>query len=162
MLDVPSPPSVALGTPDEDSVAPMEFGMVDLCQCGVTFHPSGLSDADLSVVGFSVESNAYDGSKGECKVIDFCGSCVKLWEPSHVIPVQLSFKATQKECDGLTAVKAGVILSEQKKDDFCKLHGVKPIACRWVTNEKPESDEGVRARLVVKEGQRILGVFLTL
>ena len=60
----------------------------------------------------------------------------------------------QKECDGLTAVKAGVILSEQKKEEFCKLHGVKPIACRWVTNEKPESDEGVRARLVVKDTAR--------
>ena len=57
----------------------------------------------------------------------------------------------QKECDGLTAVKAGVILSEQKKEEFCKLHGVKPITCRWVTNEKPESDEGVRARIVVKD-----------
>ena len=57
----------------------------------------------------------------------------------------------QKECDGLTAVKAGVILSEQKKEEFCKLHGVKPITYRWVTNEKPESDEGVRARIVVKD-----------
>ena len=55
----------------------------------------------------------------------------------------------QKECDGLTAVKAGVILNEKQKDDFCKRHGVKPIACRWVTNEKPESEEGVRARVVV-------------
>ena len=59
-----------------------------------------------------------------------------------------TFKAMQKECDGLTAVKAGVILNEkQKVDDFCKRHGVKPIACRWATNEKPESEEGVRARI---------------
>ena len=28
---------------------------------------------------------------------------------------------------------------------------MKPITCRWVTNEKPESDEGVRARIVVKD-----------
>ena len=51
----------------------------------------------------------------------------------------------------MTAVKAGVILNEKQKDDFCKRHGVKPIACRWVTNEKPESEEGVRARVVVKD-----------
>ena len=143
--------------PEEDSVAPMEFGLVDLCQCGVLFNPSSLSGLDLmSDVRFHVESIAYDGSKGECKVIDFCGSKVKLWKPSHVISdttlgAEGTFKAMQKECDGLTAVKAGVILSEQKKEDFCKLHGVKPIACRWVTNEKPESDEGVRARIVVKD-----------
>ena len=99
------------------------------------------------------------GSKGGCKVIDFCGSRVKLWKPSHVISdttlgeldPEGTFKAMQKEWDGLTAVKAGVILSEQKKEEFCKLHGVKPITCRWVTNEKPESDEGVRARIVVKD-----------
>ena len=146
--------------PDEDSVAPMEFGLVDLCQCGVLFNPSSLSGLDLmSDVRFHVESIAYDGSKGECKVIDFCGSRVKLWKPSHVISdttlgeldPEGTFKAMQKECDGLTAVKAGVILSEQKKEEFCKLHGVKPITCRWVTNEKPESDEGVRARIVVKD-----------
>ena len=113
----------------------------------------------MSDVRFHVESIAYDGSKGECKVIDFCGSRVKLWKPSHVISdttlgeldPEGTFKAMQKECDGLTAVKAGVILSEQKKEEFCKLHGVKPITCRWVTNEKPESDEGVRARIVVKD-----------
>ena len=153
MLDGPT-------DPDEDSVAPMEFGLVDLCQCGVLFNPSSLSGLDLmSDVRFHVESIAYDGSKGECKVIDFCGSRVKLWKPSHVISdttlgeldPEGTFKAMQKECDGLTAVKAGVILSEQKKEEFCKLHGVKPIACRWVTNEKPESDEGVRARIVVKD-----------
>ena len=94
----------------------------------------------MSDVRFHVESIAYDGSKGECKVIDFCGSRVKLWKPSHVISdttlgeldPEGTFKAMQKECDGLTAVKAGVILSEQKKEEFCKLHGVKPITCRWV------------------------------
>ena len=82
-----SPPlSGDLGIPEEDSATPMEFGMVDLCQCGVAFHPSSLSDSDLmSEVRFSVESIAYDGSKEECKVIDFCGSHVKLWKPSYVI-----------------------------------------------------------------------------
>ena len=79
------------------------------------------------------------GAKVNVEVIDFCGSKVKLWKPSHVIfsdttlgelDPEGTFKAMQKECDGLTAVKAGVIFSEQKKEDFCKLHGVKPIACR--------------------------------
>ena len=27
---------------------------------------------------------------------------------------------------------------------FCKRHGVKPITCRWVTNEKPESGQEVQ------------------
>ena len=90
--------------PDEDSVAPMEFGLVDLCQCGVLFNPSSLSGLDLmSDVRFHVESIAYDGSKGECKVIDFCGSRVKLWKPSHVISdiqllVSLIRKALSKLC----------------------------------------------------------------
>ena len=56
--------------PDEDSVSPMEFGLVDLNQCGVLFDPSSLSGLDLmSDVRFHVESIAYDGSKGGCKVI---------------------------------------------------------------------------------------------
>ena len=147
---------------DEPPV-PMTFGFVDLCQCGVLVKPSCLSDSELvSVVRLNVESIAYDGSKGEFKVIDFCGGRVKLWKPSHVISdatlgeldPEGTFKAMQKECDGLTAVKAGVILNEKQKDDFCKRHGVKPIAaiaCCWMTNEKPESEEGVRARTVVKD-----------
>ena len=38
MVDGPVPP-------DEDPAVPMEFGIVDLCQCGVAFHPSSLSDS---------------------------------------------------------------------------------------------------------------------
>ena len=119
------------GPSADEAPVPMEFGIVDLCQCGVVVKPSCLSDSELvSVVRLNVESIAYDGSKGEFKVIDFCGGRVKLWKPSHVI---------------------SDILNEKQKDDFCKRHGVKPIACRWVTNEKPESEEGVRARVVVKD-----------
>ena len=43
--------------PDEDSVSPMEFGLVDLNQCGVLFDPSSLSGLGLmSDVRFHVES----------------------------------------------------------------------------------------------------------
>ena len=160
---VPSPEGDAVmadGPPGGEENVPMEYGIIDLNQCGVLAKPSCLSDLHLvSIARLNVESIAYDGSKGEFKVIDFCGGRVKLWKPSHVISdttlgeldPEGTFKAMQKECDGLTAVRAGVILSEKQKDDFCKRHGVKPITCRWVTNEKPESEEGVRARIVVKD-----------
>ena len=160
---VPSPEGDAVmadGPPGGEEDVPMEYGIIDLNQCGVLAKPSCLSDLHLvSIARLNVESIAYDGSKGEFKVIDFCGGRVKLRKPSHVISdttlgeldPEGTFKAMQKECDGLTAVRAGVILSEKQKDDFCKRHGVKPITCRWVTNEKPESEEGVRARIVVKD-----------
>ena len=160
---VPSPEGDAVmadGPPGGEENVPMEYGIIDLNQCGVLAKPSCLSDLHLvSIARLNVESIAYDGSKGEFKVIDFCGGRVKLWKPSHVISdttlgeldPEGTSKAMQKECDGLTAVRAGVILSEKQKDDFCKRHGVKPITCRWVTNEKPESEEGVRARIVVKD-----------
>ena len=135
---VPSPEGDAVmadGPPGGEENVPMEYGIIDLNQCGVLAKPSCLSDLHLvSIARLNVESIAYDGSKGEFKVIDFCGGRVKLWKPSHVISdttlgeldPEGTFKAMQKECDGLTAVRAGVILSEKQKDDFCKRHGVKP------------------------------------
>ena len=67
------------GPSADEAPVPMEFGIVDLCQCGVLVKPSCLSDSELvSVVRLNVESIAYDGSKGEFKVIDFCGGRVKL------------------------------------------------------------------------------------
>ena len=92
----------------DEAPAPMEFGIVDLCQCGVLVNPSCLSDSELvSVVRLNVESIAYDGRKGEFKVIDFCGGRVKLWKPSPVISdttlgeldPEGTFKAMQEECE---------------------------------------------------------------
>ena len=58
----------------DEAPVPKKFGIVDLCQCGVLVRPPCLSDSELvSVVGLNVESIAHDGSKGEFKVIDFCG-----------------------------------------------------------------------------------------
>lgn len=59
---------------------------------------------------------------------------MKLWKHSHVIldttlgelDPEGTFKAMQTECDTLTVVKAGVILNEQKKEEFRKRHVVKP------------------------------------
>eukprot|EP00435_Cladocopium_sp_Y103_P068669 s2532_g32.t1 len=56
-----------------------------------------------------------------------------------------------KELKGLTQVKAGRVMKEKQALDFCKKHGIKVITCRWVTPSKPEADEGVRARIVVKD-----------
>ena len=47
-------------------------------------------------------------------------------------------------------MKAGVVLTTPEMTAFCEKHGIKPIPCRWVTAEKPEAAEGVRARMVVK------------
>ena len=51
----------------------------------------------------------------------------------------------------MTTVKAGVVLTTPEMTAFCEKHGIKPIPCRWVTAEKPEAAEGVRARIVVKD-----------
>ena len=48
-------------------------------------------------------------------------------------------------------MKAGRCILEEEALAFCKKHKVKAIPCRWVTNAKPESAEGVRARIVVKD-----------
>ena len=56
-----------------------------------------------------------------------------------------------KEIEGLTSVKAGNVLTQREMEAFCAKFGIKPIPCRWVTGEKPEADEGVRARMVVKD-----------
>ena len=49
------------------------------------------------------------------------------------------FLAMQKEIHGLTAVGAGQVLAENVARE------------RWVTNEKEEAQEGVRARIVAKD-----------
>ena len=58
-----------------------------------------------------------------------------------------------KEFKGLTQVKAGRIMKEKEALQFCKKHNIKVISFRWVPNSKPEADEGVRARIVVR-GQK--------
>jgi diketogulonate reductase-like aldo/keto reductase len=59
-----------------------------------------------------------------------------------------------KELKGLTQVKAGRIMKEKEALQFCKKHNIKVISCRWVRNRKPEADEGVRARIIVKDFAR--------
>ena len=50
------------GPSADEAPVPMEFGIVDLCQCGVLVKPSCLSDSELvSVVRLNVESIASDG-----------------------------------------------------------------------------------------------------
>ena len=56
-----------------------------------------------------------------------------------------------KEIEGLTGVKAGNVFMQKEMESFCAKFGIKPIPRRWVTGEKPEADEGVRARMVVKD-----------
>ena len=51
-------------------------------------------------------------------------------------------------------MKAGRVMKEKEALQFCKNHNIKVISCRWVTNSKPEADEGVRARIVVKDFAR--------
>ena len=52
-----------------------------------------------------------------------------------------------KEIRGLTALGAGQVLAE----NVARESGQRIIGTRWVTNEKEEAQEGVRARIVAKD-----------
>ena len=74
-----------------------------------------------------------------------CGSQQELFRIpllKNWTPKELSL-AMVKELKGLTHVKAGRIMKEKEALQFCKKHNIKGISCRWVTNSKPEADEGV-------------------
>ena len=102
-----------------------------------------------------MESIQYDGYCNEFAVMDFCGQKIKLWKPSgavsdvtlRVLPAEGTFLAMQKEIRGLTAVGAGQVLAE----NVARESGQRIISTRWVTNEKEEAQEGVRARIVAKD-----------
>ena len=91
----------------------------------------------------------------EFVVMDFCGQKIKLWKPSGAVfdvtlrdlPAEGTFLAMQKEIRGLTAVGAGQVLAE----NVARESGQRIIGTRWVTNEKEEAQEGVRARIVAKD-----------
>ena len=63
------------------------------------------------------------------------------------LPAEGTFLAMQKEIRGLTAVGAGQVLAE----NVARESGQRIIGTRWVTNEKEEAQEGVRARIVAKD-----------
>ena len=102
-----------------------------------------------------MESIQYDGYCDEFVVMDFCGQKIKLWKPSGAVsdvtlrdlPAEGTFLAMQKEIRGLTAVGAGQVLAE----NVARESGQRIIGTRWVTNEKEEAQEGVRARIVAKD-----------
>ena len=87
--------------------------------------------------------------------MDFCGQKIKLWKPSGAVSdvtlrdlrAEGTFLAMQKEIRGLTAVGVGQVLAE----NVARESGQRIIGTRWVTNEKEEAQEGVRARIVAKD-----------
>ena len=63
------------------------------------------------------------------------------------LPAEGTFLAMQKEIRGLTAVGVDQVLAE----NVARESGQHIIGTRWVTNEKEEAQEGVRARIVAKD-----------
>ena len=107
-------------------------------------------------------SISFSGGAHDSEEVELCGSKVRLWKPTGAVSdttleeldPQGTFLAMIKELKGLTQVKAGRIMKEKEALQFCKKHNIKVISSRWVTNSKPEADEGVRARIVVKDFAR--------
>ena len=132
-----------------------DMPMVDVCMAQ-PYHVGMLTSPELVQRDrFSVESIQYDGYCDEFVVMDFCGQKIKLWKPSGAVsdvtlrdlPAEGTFLAMQKEIRGLTAVGAGQVLAE----NVARESGQRIIGTRWVTNEKEEAQEGVRARIVAKD-----------
>ena len=141
---------VEMATEDVD-----DMPMVDVCMAQ-PYHVGMLTSPELVQRDrFSVESIQYDGYCDEFVVMDFCGQKIKLWKPSGAVsdvtlrdlPAEGTFLAMQKEIRGLTAVGAGQVLAE----NVARESGQRIIGTRWVTNEKEEAQEGVRARIVAKD-----------
>ena len=133
-----------------------DMPMVDVCMAQ-PYHAGMLTSPELVQRDrFSVESIIqYDGYCDEFVVMDFCGQKIKLWKPSGAVsdvtlrdlPAEGTFLAMQKEIRGLTTVGAGQVLAE----NVARESGQRIIGTRWVTNEKEEAQEGVRARIVAKD-----------
>ena len=143
-----------------DHRLPMDISMIDVCQCSEQIRIGCLTSPDLLFQErLSVESISFSGVQHSFEEVVLCGERVKLWKPTGAVSdttleeldPQGTFLAMVKELKGLTQVKAGRVMKEKEALDFCKKHGIKVITCRWVTASKPEADEGVRARIVVKD-----------
>ena len=137
--------------------------MIDVCLCSERVRIGCLTSPDLlSEERFSVESISFSGGAHDSEVVELCGSKVRLWKPTGAVSdttleeqdPQGTFLAMVKELKGLTHMKAGRIMKEKEALQFCKKHNIKVISCRWVRNRKPEADEGVRARIIVKDFAR--------
>ena len=132
-----------------------DMPMIDVCMAQ-PYHVGMLTSPSLVQLGrFSVESVQYEGHCNDFVIMDFCGQKIKLWKPSGAVsdvtlrdlPAEGTFLAMQKEIRGLTAVGAGQVLTEA----WARESGQRIIGTRWVTNEKEEAQEGVRARIVAKD-----------
>ena len=140
---------------------PMDISsMFDVCQCSTLVQVGCLTSPDLLFEErLSVESISFSGDKHSFEEVMLCGERVRLWKPTGAVSDTTleeldphgTFLAMKKELKGLTLVEAGRVMTEKQALDFCRRHNTKVISCRWVTNSKPESDEGVRARIVVKD-----------
>ena len=161
--DLPIPlPLPETGAPEEEPVTvPMEVdSLVDLST--MTDSSNGLTGPELLDPDvFHLSGVLFEDSQAESKTIKFCGSKLKVWQPSSAVSdvtmAQLSGEATfqgmLKELYGLSDCKAGKPMTKAEADAYCTEHGIQVLATRWVTNEKIDNDGAdiVRSRLVVKD-----------
>eukprot|EP00435_Cladocopium_sp_Y103_P066712 s490_g29.t1 len=132
-----------------------DIPMIDVCMAQPYYIGMLTSLALVQRDRLSVQSVQYDGYCKDFVVMDFCGQKIKLWKPSGAVsdatlrdlPAEGIFLAMQKEIRGLTSIGAGQVLSEQAARES----GQRIIGTQWVTNEKEEAQEGVRARIVAKD-----------
>ena len=134
--------------------------MIDSCLCSERVHVGSLFSPDV-VLGerLSVESIRFSGDSDQFEVVELCGMRIKVWKPSgavsdttlHELDPEGTFPAMKKEIFGFTNLKVGKAISKLEADQFCREREISPISCRWVTVEKPEADEQVRSRIVVRD-----------
>ena len=110
------------------------------------------------------------GEPTEFKSFQLGGSTVFLATPARVFSEEnkpldrdLAMQGRLVELEALNRVRFGKIVSKKECDKYCQLHGIKPIACRWVLGSKEiDNKPGVRCRLVVQQIAAGNGVAATL
>ena len=91
------------------------------------------------------------------EVVDLCGSHVVLYKPSWVVSdttgdsldLDQTFEGMKVETASMTSQAVGKPMREEEMKQYCKVHKVKPISCRWVNGQKTEVT--VRSRLVARQ-----------
>ena len=110
------------------------------------------------------------GEPTEFKSFQLGGSTVFLATPARVFSEEkkpldrdLAMQGRLVELEALNCVRFGKIVSKKECDKYCQLHGIKPIACRWVLGSKETDNKpGVRCRVVVQQIAAGNGIAATL
>ena len=94
------------------------------------------------------------GEPTEFESFQLGGSIVFLATPARVFSEEnkpldrdLAMQGHLVELAALNRVRFGQIFNKKKCDKYCQLHGIKPIACRWVLGSKEVDNKGREHRI---------------